>query len=109
MPESLTKRSLDAKTLEDMVRAAFGDGARIAQAEELTEGFFNTALRVTLEDGRRSVVKVSPPPQAPTLLTYERDMMRAVRTAMRRAERRDTMPAVRKGTRRAERRDTMRP
>lgn len=74
MFESLTKRSVDAPTLAALVRAAFGPRARIAQAREINEGFFNAAFRITLEDGREVVLKASPNPQIP-LLTYERDIM----------------------------------
>lgn len=76
MPESLTKRRLDGATLRALVHDAFGPGAAIARAAELTDGFFNTAFRLLLTDGRDVVLKASPPRDAP-VLTYERDLMRA--------------------------------
>lgn len=74
--DSLTKRRVDEATVGAMIREAFGPAARIARCAELDEGFFNTAFRVVLDDGRDVVLKISPPPGA-ALLTYERDIMRA--------------------------------
>lgn len=50
-------------------------GARLVDHVELTDGMFNTAYRLTTDDGRRFVLKVAPPPGA-ALMTYERDLMR---------------------------------
>lgn len=76
MFESLTKRSVDAATLAELIRAALGPRAGIAAAHEINEGFFNAAFRITLTDGREVILKASPDPRIP-LLTYERDIMRA--------------------------------
>ena len=76
MPESLTKRHVDSATVEALIGHAFGPQAGIAGCLELGDGFFNTAFRLQLDDGRDIVLKVSPPADA-ALLTYERDIMRA--------------------------------
>jgi aminoglycoside phosphotransferase (APT) family kinase protein len=71
--DSLTKRRLAAHELDALVRRAFG--VPLAAHVELTDGMFNTAYRLTTEDGREAVLKVAPPPDVP-LLTHERDLMR---------------------------------
>lgn len=76
MPDSLTKRRIDEGTLSALVREAFGPAARVSESAELNDGFFNTAFRVLLDDGRDVVLKISPAPGT-ALLTYERDIMRA--------------------------------
>jgi aminoglycoside phosphotransferase (APT) family kinase protein len=76
VPESLTKRHLDAATLNALIAEAFGPQTGITDCRELGEGFFNAAFRLLLTDGRDVVLKASPPPGA-ALLTYERDIMRA--------------------------------
>ncbi|WP_447006472.1 phosphotransferase [Saccharothrix isguenensis] len=73
MVDSLTKRRLSAPELDALVRRALG--VPLAEHVELTEGMFNTAYRLTAENGRVTVLKVAPPPDAP-LLTHERDLMR---------------------------------
>ena len=49
---------------------------------ECKEGWFNAAYLATLDDGRRCVLKVAPPPGV-TVLTYEHDIMTTEVTAMR--------------------------
>jgi aminoglycoside phosphotransferase (APT) family kinase protein len=72
---SRTKRDLSAETLQSLVREGLGDGRRVAASRELTDGMFNAAYRLVLDDGDDVVLKVSPPAGTP-LLTYERDIMR---------------------------------
>jgi aminoglycoside phosphotransferase (APT) family kinase protein len=76
VPESLTKRRVDAATLDALIAHAFGARTGIAGCRELGDGFFNAAFRLQLTDGRDVVLKISPPPGA-ALLSYERDIMRA--------------------------------
>ncbi|MEU7529635.1 aminoglycoside phosphotransferase family protein [Saccharothrix sp. NPDC042600] len=73
MVESASKRRLGVGELDAVVREALGVG--LAAHVELTGGMFNTAYRLTTEDGRETVLKVAPPPGVP-LMTYERDLMR---------------------------------
>ncbi|MEV5844467.1 aminoglycoside phosphotransferase family protein [Streptomyces sp. NPDC051985] len=70
--QSLTKRQLSAPELDALLRAATGVGCRLEA--ELTDGWFNTAYRVRLDDGRPAVVKLAPPAEAP-VLRYERGIM----------------------------------
>ncbi|MFF4117800.1 phosphotransferase family protein [Streptomyces sp. NPDC001714] len=70
--QSLTKRRLSAAGLDALLRGATDVGCRLE--EELTDGWFNTAYRVRLDDGRAAVVKLAPPAEAP-VLRYERGIM----------------------------------
>lgn len=64
--QSQTKRRLSAEELDALV------GCRLEA--ELTDGWFNTAYRVVLDDGRAAVVKLAPPADVP-VLRYERGIM----------------------------------
>ncbi|MFF3564396.1 phosphotransferase family protein [Streptomyces sp. NPDC002574] len=78
---SLTKRALTSDQLSSMLRASAGTGCRVEA--ELTDGWFNAAYRVLLDDGRRAVLKVAPPPEA-DVLRYERGIMATEITVHRR-------------------------
>jgi len=70
--QSLTKRHLSAAELDALLREQVGVGCRLEA--ELTDGEFNSAYRVRLEDGRPAVLKLAPPPGA-AVLRYERGIM----------------------------------
>ncbi|MFJ9563101.1 phosphotransferase family protein [Streptomyces fuscichromogenes] len=70
--QSLTKRRLSAAGLDALLREATGIGCRLEA--ELTDGWFNAAYLVRLDDGRAAVVKLAPPAEAP-VLRYERGIM----------------------------------
>ncbi|MFJ9770631.1 phosphotransferase family protein [Kitasatospora sp. NPDC101157] len=69
---SRTKRHLTPDALDALLRASAGTGCRLEQ--ELTDGWFNSAYRVRLDDGRPAVVKIAPRPGAP-VLRYERGIL----------------------------------
>ncbi|WP_371785206.1 phosphotransferase family protein [Streptosporangium subroseum] len=71
--DSKTKRSLTPSELDALVRRALGTG--VATSAELTDGFANAVWRLTLEDGREVVLKLSPPPELEQL-RYERNLLR---------------------------------
>jgi aminoglycoside phosphotransferase (APT) family kinase protein len=73
--DSLTKRPVDADELATLVRGAFGPGAVVVSAGELTDGMYSSAYAVRLADGRELVLKVAPRPDL-RLLTHEVDLMR---------------------------------
>jgi aminoglycoside phosphotransferase (APT) family kinase protein len=78
--ESRTKAPLSRDEVERLVSIAFG--ARLLAAEELTDGYFNSAFLVHFDaEPGRAVLKVAPPPDG-DVLTYERDLMRAEIEAM---------------------------
>lgn len=53
-----------------------GPGAPIAEAVEIGGGAFNNAFRLTALDGRRWVLRVSPPPDHPHIFHVERHLLR---------------------------------
>ncbi|GAA3804817.1 aminoglycoside phosphotransferase family protein [Sphaerisporangium flaviroseum] len=71
--ESRTKRRLSAAQLHALILRTLGTG--VTSAEELTDGFANAVWRLSLDDGRQVVLKVSPPPDL-ELLRYERHLLR---------------------------------
>lgn len=71
--ESRTKRRLSPADLDSLLLRALGTG--ISEAFELTDGFANAVWRLTLDDGRDVVLKLSPPPELEQL-SYERDLLR---------------------------------
>ncbi|MGC0334388.1 aminoglycoside phosphotransferase (APT) family kinase protein [Streptomyces sp. SAI-170] len=70
--QSLTKRRMSPDELDMLLRTSTGSGCRVES--ELTDGWFNTAYRVLLDDGRPAVVKLAPPADA-AVLRYERGIM----------------------------------
>ncbi|MER6977860.1 phosphotransferase family protein [Streptomyces carpinensis] len=66
--QSQTKRSVSPRELDAMLRASAGAGCRLEA--ELADGWFNTAYRVALDDGRPAVVKIAPSAGA-AVLRYE--------------------------------------
>ncbi|MFF8970324.1 phosphotransferase family protein [Streptomyces sp. NPDC014995] len=70
--QSQTKRRLSPGELDALLRASTGVGCRLET--ELTDGWFNTAYRVLLDDGQPAVVKLAPPPGTP-VLRYERGIL----------------------------------
>ncbi|HZF89150.1 aminoglycoside phosphotransferase family protein [Streptomyces sp.] len=70
--QSLTKRRMSPDELDSLLRTSTGTGCRVER--ELTDGWFNTAYRVVLDDGRPAVVKLAPPADA-AVLRYELDIM----------------------------------
>ncbi|MFC5661696.1 phosphotransferase family protein [Kitasatospora misakiensis] len=70
--QSRTKRHLTSAELDALLRGSAGLGCRLEH--ELTDGWFNSAYRVQLDDGRPAVVKLAPPADAP-VLRYERGIL----------------------------------
>jgi aminoglycoside phosphotransferase (APT) family kinase protein len=70
--QSRTKRHLTPAALDALLRGSVGLGCRLEH--ELTDGWFNSAYRVLLDDGRPAVVKLAPPADAP-VLRYERGIL----------------------------------
>ncbi|PWV95179.1 aminoglycoside phosphotransferase (APT) family kinase protein [Paenibacillus cellulosilyticus] len=80
--ESVTKTRLTNQVIEQMVKRAFGSDTSVLQAAELSDGWFNTAYSIDLNDGRGVVLKVSPSDEIRTL-RYEVNLMDAEVSAMR--------------------------
>ena len=62
-------------TSNDALATVVAPLGRLVEAEQLTGGMFATTYRVTLDDGRRVVVKTAPT-DTHKLLTYEHDLLR---------------------------------
>ncbi|MEV0231337.1 aminoglycoside phosphotransferase family protein [Nonomuraea sp. NPDC050786] len=71
--DSRTKRRLTDAELDALVRRALGTG--VTAATELTDGYANAVWRLTLDDGRDVVLKLSPSPDLDQL-SYERNLLR---------------------------------
>ncbi|MBO3751372.1 aminoglycoside phosphotransferase family protein [Streptosporangiaceae bacterium NEAU-GS5] len=82
--DSKTKRRLSLAQLDALVLNALG--VSVVDAEELPDGFANAVWLARLDDDRRVVVKVGPPPDL-ELLTYEHDLLRTEAMVYHLAER----------------------
>ncbi|HUR08880.1 MAG TPA: aminoglycoside phosphotransferase family protein [Nonomuraea sp.] len=71
--DSRTKRRLSPTELDDLARRALGAG--VTESTELTDGYANAVWRLSLDDGRVVVLKLSPPPELDQL-SYERNLLR---------------------------------
>ncbi|MFD1539649.1 phosphotransferase family protein [Nonomuraea guangzhouensis] len=71
--DSRTKRRLSPTELDDLARRALGAG--VTESTELTDGYANAVWRLSLDDGREVVLKLSPPPELDQL-SYERNLLR---------------------------------
>ncbi|WP_353809013.1 phosphotransferase family protein [Agromyces sp. SYSU T00194] len=95
--ESITKNRQPISVLRTLVERAFGHDRVPAGddfADEITEGWFNVAYRITLRDGERVVLKIAPPAGV-AVLTREVGMMRAELEAMRLVSTRTSVPVPR--------------
>lgn len=89
--QSISKITLSLSLIQSLVARNFGSAVRVHAAHELTEGFFSTAYRLDLADGRSWVLKVSPPSNV-RVLRYEYDVMAAEVAAMRLLRERTSLP-----------------
>ncbi len=91
--QSISKITLSHDQIQSVVSHHFGSETRVKATEELTEGYFATAYRLDLADGRTWVLKVSPPSNV-RVLRYERDIMAAEVAAMRLLRERTSLPVA---------------
>lgn len=70
--QSQTKRRLSPDDLNALMASSVGVGCRLET--ELTDGWYNTAYRVLLDDGQAAVIKLAPPAGTP-VLRYERGIL----------------------------------
>ncbi|RZU75662.1 fructosamine-3-kinase [Micromonospora kangleipakensis] len=80
---SPTRRRLDPDQVRRYVAASLGPSSRVTDCGPLDGGGFAAVWWVTLDDRRRVVLKVGPPPQVP-LLRYERGLVAAEARYLRR-------------------------
>jgi aminoglycoside phosphotransferase (APT) family kinase protein len=88
--QSLSKTIVSSETATQIARQHL-DGACLTEFRELTDGFFNAAYFLALEDGRRCVLKVAPPADV-RVLRYEQNIMFAEVEALRRVRAETNMP-----------------
>jgi len=88
--QSLSKTPVSYATAAEIVRQHL-TGARLTEFHELTEGFYNAAYFLGLEDGRRCVLKVAPPHEV-RVLRYEQNILAAEVDALRRVRAGTKMP-----------------
>lgn len=88
---SRSKLNVSREAAQAVVAATFGGGCDLVGFGELTEGYFNAAYLLELDDGRRCVLKVAPPDDVP-VLRYEREIMAAEAEALALAAARTAMP-----------------
>lgn len=73
---SPTQRPLDHDHVARLAKSSFGRDRKVVDCGPLTGGGFGAVWWAALDDGRRIVLKASPPPDA-GLLRYERDVIAA--------------------------------
>jgi Ser/Thr protein kinase RdoA (MazF antagonist) len=85
MVASLTKVPLTTGEIEAVVRAAFGEGERVAAARPALGGMYNAGYHLDLVGGGppRAFLKAAPPAELPCL-THEQGLMRAEIDTLRR-------------------------
>lgn len=70
---SLTKNIQSNEVIVKMVTKALPD-LSIIEIKELTEGFFNVAYEITLQDTSEVILKIAPP-KGSTIMTHEKNIM----------------------------------
>ncbi|WP_179013817.1 phosphotransferase family protein [Paenibacillus sp. 79R4] len=73
--QNAIRRKMARSELNQAIRTAFAGTKSIAYAEELTDGMYNTAYTLTLNDGKKVVLKVAPDSSIQSM-RYEKGMMR---------------------------------
>jgi fructosamine-3-kinase len=74
---SATKNSISHQKIQEIMQNAFGETVGLVDIKELTEGMFNSAYHVSLNNPELEVVlKVSPKSNG-ALLSYEKDLMQS--------------------------------
>lgn len=81
--ESLTKNRQNKDTITRMVEKFFGS-LEVRSYKELTEGYFNVAYEVELNDGSKTILKIAPSKDV-RIMTYENNIMSSEVQAMRMA------------------------
>ncbi|MCJ7625155.1 MAG: aminoglycoside phosphotransferase family protein [Anaerolineaceae bacterium] len=73
--QSNTKTTIARETIEELVRAQFGNSTQIKEITPLTAGWFNTAYAIQFFNIKPDVViRIAPHPDQ-NVLTYEKDLM----------------------------------
>ena len=93
--EAKTKNKQSRDQITRMVERAF-PGLSVLETDdaimEMTDGWFNASYGVSLDDGRRVVLKIAPPADA-EVMTYEQNMMATEVATMQRVKLNPAIPA----------------
>ncbi len=90
MPVSITKSTLSADTINAMVEKAFG--CKADSMEELTEGFFNIAYKIQVNN--QSVILKIAPPKNIDVMTHEKNIMYSEVDSMRKVAKETSVPVL---------------
>lgn len=82
--KSLTKNEQSRETIQRMAEYCF-PGRKMTGYTELTEGYFNVAYEVELDNAEHTILKVAPDPGV-RIMTYERNIMHSEVEAMKAAK-----------------------
>lgn len=88
MPVSVTKSSLSNDIINRMVKKAFGQEAE--KIIKLTEGFFNAAYKIELDE-KSVLLKISPPEET-EIMTHEKNIMESEVVSMRMVKKETKVP-----------------
>ena len=80
--ESVSKTRVTPAQAQAIVQDALGGDRTLVELTEFTDGWFNAVYLAVVDDGRRFVLKVAPPPDV-AVLGYERDLLHAEIEALR--------------------------
>jgi aminoglycoside phosphotransferase (APT) family kinase protein len=87
---SLTKNKQSNEVIVTMVKKALPD-LGITEIKELTEGFFNVAYEITLQDTSEVILKIAPP-KGSTVMTHEKNIMYTEVETMRLVKAKTSVP-----------------
>lgn len=83
MIKSSTKNRKSNEEIIKMIQKGLGN-INVIKIEELTEGFFNIAYLIEVEDGKNFILKIAPQPDT-LIMTYEKNIMYSEVTSMKMA------------------------
>ena len=89
--ESVTKNKQNQETISKMADKFFGP-LKMECCRELTEGYFNVAYEVCLNNGRKVILKIAPTKET-RVMTYEKNIMFSEVEAMKMVGSVDGIPA----------------
>jgi aminoglycoside phosphotransferase (APT) family kinase protein len=90
--ESLTKNKKSNEEIVKMIQKGLGN-INVIKIEELTEGFFNIAYLIELENNRAVILKIAPSSDA-IIMTHENNIMYSEVTSMKMVEEKISCPVA---------------
>lgn len=90
--KSLTKNRKTTEEIVKMIQKGLGN-INVIKIEELTEGFFNIAYLISLENGRNVILKIAPPSDT-IIMTHENSIMFSEVTSMKMVDAKTNCPVA---------------